>query len=165
MYKKLQRLGIFFINSAFILRFCMNLKPFVQVFFPFQHYLKVREFTVKPFLMKRREEKVYSTTYSVTNQIFWQKNINRETNGTCKACFNWSKNSWKFGFVVSELVVGSGGQYHTSENHNFMFVLFKPFAFKNESGYFLKNHLFLFYSSLIKIYVKIFFFHDIVKIW
>ena len=27
-----------------------------------------------------------------------------------KTCFDWSKYSWKFGFVVSELVVGSGEQ-------------------------------------------------------
>ena len=29
---------------------------------------------------------------------------------TCKTCSNWSKNSWKFRFVASELVVGSGEQ-------------------------------------------------------
>ena len=36
--------------------------------------------------------------------------IKETTTKTCKNCLNWSKNSWKFRFVASELVVGSGEQ-------------------------------------------------------
>ena len=36
--------------------------------------------------------------------------IKETTTKNCKTCLNWSKNSWKFRFVASELVVGSGEQ-------------------------------------------------------
>ena len=39
-----------------------------------------------------------------------KKKIKETTTKTCKTCSNWCKNSWKFRFVASELVVGSGEQ-------------------------------------------------------
>ena len=61
-----------------------------------------------------------TTNYKATNPelfnqsaCFWPKIVNKQTIlVTCSTkdlnMLNWSKNSWKFGFTVSELVFGSG---------------------------------------------------------
>ena len=39
--------------------------------------------------------------------------MKKKTNKTCKMYYDWLNKSWKFKFVVSELVVGSGEQDQT----------------------------------------------------
>ena len=48
---------------------------------------------------------------STQSELFLMKKPNyKQTDQTCQTCLNWSKFLWKFVFVVSELVAGSGDQ-------------------------------------------------------